>query len=203
MKWTNSLGFLFCIGLSAIHLNAQNKPNYYFDVLGEVSAGLIVPSPLGSHYVAEGYDLDPGFQLSGLVRIESKLSLGADFQFYYGRVTDREITGGFDGTSFRRFMAVGQYNLLNERSDLALQAGVHLGIALLRNKIGTESFQDDGYSTGASLDLSYRFSTTFGVFARGLLLRDWMNIQTVSEIQGQFKRIDYFLPSAGLRLYIR
>ena len=186
-----------------MQLNAQGKPGYYYDVLGEVSAGLLLPSPLGSHYVADGYDLDPGFQLSGMVRVESKLSLGADFQFYYGRVTDREVTGGFDGTSFRRFMAVGQYNLLNERSDLALQAGVHLGVALLRNKIGGESFQDDGFSTGASLDLSYRFSTTFGIYLRGLLLRDWMNIQTDSEIEDQFKRIDYFMPSIGLRLYIR
>ncbi len=205
MQWISKniqqlvLGVLLATGCTW----AQDKPDYYYDVLGEASVGFLMPSAFGDNYIAEGYSLDPGIQIRGGIRVDPKLLLGGDFQFYYGRVTNPEITGAFRGSNIRRLMVFGQYNLLDERSDLAVQAGLEFGVVILDNHIAAEEFRDDGISTGFSLDVSYRFSTTFGVYAHGLLVRDWMNIKTAPGLEDSFKRVDYFIPSVGIRLYIR
>lgn len=183
--------------------NAQEKPSYYYDVLGEASAGLILPQALGEGFIKEGYHLDPGLQIKGGILIDPKLILGIDLQFYSGQVVNPGLVGNYKGTNFRRLLVFGQYNLFPVKSDIALRLGLQGGYIYHGNYTETERFRDDGYSLGILSELSYRFSTTFGLYLQAQWIQEWLNIKTAESIQSEFDSVQSFIPGFGLRVYIR
>ena len=182
---------------------AQEKPSYYYDVLGEASVGLVLPQALGDGFIKEGYTLDPGVQFKAGILVDPKLVLGVDLQLYSGQVTEPTLVGNYRGTNFRRLLVFGQYNLLPVKSDLALRLGLQGGYIYHGNYTETERFRDDGYSLGIQSELSYRFSTTFGLYLQAQWMQEWLNIKTAESVQSEFDSVQSFIPGFGLRVYIR
>ena len=78
MQWISKNAKLLFLGALLITrwTWSQDKPDYYYDVLGEASVGFLIPSAFRDNYIAEGYALDPGIQIRGGIRVDPKLLLG-------------------------------------------------------------------------------------------------------------------------------
>ena len=197
------VGLITLILLAGGEVCAQEKPSYYYDVLGEASVGLIFPQAIGEGFIKEGYSLDPGLQLKGGVLVDPKWVLGVDLQFYSGQVVDPSLVGNYRGTNFRRLLVFGQYNLLPVKSAIALRLGLQGGYIYHGNYTETERFRDDGISLGLQAEVSYRFSTTFGMYIQAQWVQEWLNIKAAESVQSEFDSSGYLIPGIGLRMYIR
>lgn len=180
----------------------NQKPNYYYDVLGQVKIGFLVPNAYGSNFVAEGYDTWNGINLEAQVVLKERILLGLQFQAFKGRVIDQELVGPVDASGFSSFFLTAGYAFQSNQSNFQIDANIGFGNLTLRNERGFRRFNDNGLALMANIGCSYRLNYWFGFYVS--LQNNWnfWTINRAQELDDIFGNTPIFAPSVGIKFYI-
>ncbi|MDT0606192.1 hypothetical protein [Croceitalea rosinachiae] len=201
------MGVLFLVLLSYA-LNAQEdeemneKPGYYYDVIGQGKIGFLVPSAYGNNFIADGYDTWNGVNIEAQVNAGERLLLGLQFQAFKGRVMDQELVGPINASSITHFFVSAGYSLLENKNDFQIEATIGFGSATLRNERDFRRFNDTGFAMMASLNFSYRLNYWLGFYIGLQNNWDFWSIERPSELDSVFGNTSIFSPSVGLKFYV-
>jgi hypothetical protein len=196
--------FFLNSGLTVFCQEDQKEwPAYYFDVLGNLKIGMLLPNSDGDNFLSDGYETNFGLHLEGKVFVHRKIALGLQYQFYKGNVTDQSLVGAFDSSIIAHGLLFGIYNFFNSKSRFALETGLGSGFIRLRNKKkGFPRFTDSGFSIAVMAEVSYRFNKSIGAYIQFQNNWSFLSIEASKEIRNDFNSTRIFSPSFGLKFYI-
>lgn len=204
IKWLLVPCFLF----GPFQINAQekenenDKPDYYYDVLGKVKVGLVFPSAYGDNFLAENYDIRTGVHIDASVKIDKLRDLGVQFQGIQGVVTNNEDIALLESSTITSWFLVLGHTLLGRKNDLEFNVNIGLGFIDFRNRIDLRRFNDSGTAIMAGAEISYRFSNAFGIFVAAQNQWGFLNIDAPESVRRFLRNTRVFAPSFGLKFYI-
>ncbi|GMN10111.1 hypothetical protein MTsPCn9_14740 [Croceitalea sp. MTPC9] len=195
--------FLLPLALYTQKNDQENqKPDYYYDVLGQVKIGFLVPSAYGNNFISEGYDTWNGVHIDAQIKLRERLLLGLQYQAFKGRVTDQELVGPIDASGITHFFATFGYALLEKRNNFQIEGNVGFGGVTLRNENGFRRFNDNGFAIMANVNFSYRLNYWLGFYLSVQNNWDFWSIERPSELDDIFGKTSFFMPSLGVKFYI-
>jgi len=176
-------------------------PKGVFELNATGKIGFLRPNIQGDNFINNGYDINNGFQISGEVFINNKITLGLLYNSFDGKVTNQSIVGTIDESTFGNLIISGSYNLLNQNSKFSIQPGLGFGYLWIGNKLSERRFSDSGISLNPFTELSFRINPRIGVYA--LLQRSWafLFIDVADELKQNFNSTSIFSTSFGIKLY--
>lgn len=179
----------------------EDKPDYYYDVLGKIRSGLFFPSAYGNNFLAKNYDLRTGVHFEASVKIDKIRDLGIQFQGMQGIVTDTENLGQIDSSTITNGFLVLGHSLLGRKKDLELIANVGVGYMNLRNRVDFRRFNDSGAALMAGMELSYRFTTAFGCYVAFQNQWGFLGIDAADASRQFLRNTQVFTPLIGIKFY--
>lgn len=206
LSFKRALLFLFLLPsyflIAQEKVEKEDKPSYYYEVLGQGKIGFLVPSAYGDSFIADGYDTWNGIHIEAQARVKGRWMAGLQYQVFKGRVTNQELVGPIEASSLTHFFITGGYSLLEGKRDFQIQANMGLGWATLRNERGFQRFNDRGFALMAGVDFSYRLNYWLGFYINLQNNWDFWSIERPSELDDVFGTTSVFTPSVGLKFYI-
>ncbi|MGD1945980.1 MAG: hypothetical protein ACFB0A_06910 [Croceivirga sp.] len=180
----------------------DEKPAYYYDVLGKVKAGLVFPSAYGDNFLAQNYDIRTGVHLDAMVKIDKVRDLGVQIQGIQGVVTNNDNLGLLESSTITSAFLVLGHTLLGRKNDLEFNANIGLGYIDFRNRVGLRRFNDSGTALMAGAELSYRLSNAFGIFIAAQSQWGFLRIDAAESVRGFLRNTRVFQPIFGIKFYI-
>ena len=114
-------GLFFFLRTSAQNTDdSDEKPSYYYDVLGKVRFGLVFTSASGDNFLAESYDIKTGFHFDASVKIDKLRDLGVQFQGIQGVVTNNENLGLLESSTITSGFLVLGHTLLGRKKTVVI-----------------------------------------------------------------------------------
>ena len=195
--------FLTFLGVHGQEIAEEERQGYYYDVLGKLRIGPIVPLPYGNNFLASNLDVNAGLFIAAAVRIDKSRSIGAQFQYFQGMVVETEGLGIFETSNITHGFAVVTQALVNNKSAFEFNMAVGFGFVNFRNRTADfQRFTDSGVAFMVGGEAAYRLNKTLGLYISiqnqwGLLGSD------VPSSQRRFLRNTTLIaPSAGIKFYI-
>lgn len=121
--------------------------------------------------------------------------------YFRGKVDNIDAVGGIDNTGIMRLHVLGGYSFLKKNAKISIKSMLGIGYARYRHKQSSTKFNDDGFSIAGSLICSYRLGNAVGLFVKLDNQWDFLSIKTAPELERFFRRIQYFMPSVGIKIY--
>lgn len=166
--------------------------------VGNIIIGAYFPIAFGNNFVNNGMDLKGGAKFVFKVNTYKTFFIGPYLSFFNGSVTDQALLGNYENTANILIGGVAGYDLYINNFDLSLGAGI--GYSVYANRGLGDSFNDTATAIWLSPEASYRLNPYLGIFVAPEIRHDFMNIDVPKELEDNFKGVNYFTISFGLRI---
>lgn len=161
----------------------------------------VQPIPLGDSFIKEGLDLKLGGELSYNVYLFDKVLVGAGYNWFKGRVINKQVTGNYDRTNVSVIFGTTGYRFFPLKNvELLFTFG--LGYVRYMNRIDDLDAYDDGTSYWLSPKVSYQFIKNFSVYTLIDFRRDKLDIQVPNALDDFYNKIYYANVSLGINYLI-
>lgn len=178
----------------AVSVTKQKQPKS-----GSATVGLYMPIAFGDNFVNNGINLKIGMQTQMKLNLFEDFYVGPALSFFSGKVNNQALIGNYDEMTNIVIGGMVGYEKQMERFDLSIGLGVGYSNYNNRSRDLDDNFKDDGTALWLRPEVSYRLMNYLSVYLAPELRHDFMNIETVPELDDTFKGVNYFNIGFGLR----
>ncbi|QNJ98244.1 porin family protein [Constantimarinum furrinae] len=202
---------LFCLCLFSVLLTSgqeieeedSNSSDWVQDDhFGVFKVGLYVPLVMGDNFANKALKQDAGVEVAFMVNIfDSPVLLGVNFNHFHADVVDPQLVGNYTGADINSIGPMIGYQVLN---DTNWRGTVALGYGFVKYKNSGKNFDfsDSGGSLTVAPSMGYHFSRHIGAYGELAFRRDFLNIESPSELKTFFNGATYISFSLGVRIVI-
>lgn len=159
---------------------------------------VIAPQAIGDNFIAKGYNLKSGFDFGTTIKTKY-FTVHGNILIHGGKVTDKDIVGNFNSTSFSRYsFGLGYSFKVNDK--ISIDPSVNYGYLLLSSrKAGIRRFKDDGNFFSVDVQVNYQLTETFSLYAGVTGFTDNLKVETPTAIQDFYDSSGAIYPAIGIR----